>query len=251
MIGVVAGVGPYAGLDLLKKIADQTAARSDQEHLTVASLSQPATIPDRSAFLLGESLLNPAGPILEQLHQLEHLGATVAGIPCNTAHAAPIMDLIEHGLATSASRLRLLHMINEVGHMIQRHYPSVQTVGVLATIGTTFSRVYPQTLEPLGLRVINAGERLLKDKIQPAIYDTQYGIKACGYATERAREALLFSIDALRSQGAQAIILGCTELPLAFEGSEVGGLPLIDSNKALARALIRAFDPQKLRQFDA
>jgi aspartate racemase len=33
MIGIVGGVGPYAGLDLLKKIYDNTIANNDQEHL--------------------------------------------------------------------------------------------------------------------------------------------------------------------------------------------------------------------------
>ena len=50
MIGIVGGVGPFAGLDLLGKILGQTVAQTDQDHLTVVSLSQPSTIPDRTAF---------------------------------------------------------------------------------------------------------------------------------------------------------------------------------------------------------
>jgi len=246
MIGIVGGVGPFAGLDLLGKILGQTVAQTDQDHLTVVSLSQPSTIPDRTAFLLSETNLNPAQPILAQLHQLEQLGAAVAGIPCNTAHAPPIMDVIEQRLAASTGRLRLLHMINEVAQMLQRRYPSVKTVGVLSTIGTTFARVYPLTLEPLGYEVIDPDDSLLKRAVHPAIYDTQYGIKACGYATEKARQDILLAVDHLGERGAQAIILGCTELPLALSGKEIDGLPLIDSTMVLARALIRAVDPQKL-----
>ena len=145
MIGVIGGAGPFAGLDLLGKILTQTAADTDQDHLTVVTLSQPSTIADRTAFLLGETAINPAGPLLEQLRQLEEAGAEVAGIPCNTAHAPPIMDLITQGLAASGSRLRLLNMISEVGHMLQHHYPSVKKIGLLSTIGTAYSRVYPQT----------------------------------------------------------------------------------------------------------
>lgn len=213
MIGVVGGVGPFAGLDLLRKILGQTAALTDQDHLTVASLSRPSTIPDRTAFLAGKTRLNPARPILEQLRQLEQLGATVAGIPCNTAHVPPIMDVIEHGLAVSTYRLRLLHMIDEVGQVLQRHYPAVQTVGLLSTIGTSYARVYPLSLEPLGFKVIDVDERVLKEMVHPAIYDTKYGIKARGYATEKALGDILLAIEHLREQGAQAIILGCTELP--------------------------------------
>jgi aspartate racemase len=249
MIGIIAGAGPFAGLDLLNKITAQTVAQTDQEHLPVISISRPAAIPDRTAFLLGEISHNPAGPIMEQLRQLEIMGATIAGIPCNTAHAPPIREAVETGLAAFGSQLRFLNMIDEVGAMLRRHYPAVEKVGVLSTIGTAYARVYPLALEPQGFKVISAGEQLLKEKIQPAIYDKTYGIKACGRATTRAREDILFGITTLEAQGAQAVILGCTELPLAVSEREIDGLPIIDSTLALARALIRAVDPQKLRSW--
>ena len=169
MIGVIGGAGPFAGLDLLKKILAQTAAQTDQDHLAVVTVSQPATIPDRTAFLFGETEVNPAWPILEQLRQLEKLGAIVAGIPCNTAHAPPIMDVITRGLEASGSPLRLLHMISEVGYLLQRYYPSVKNVGLLSTIGTAYSRVYPLTLEPLGFQVIEPHERVLRGEFPKAV----------------------------------------------------------------------------------
>lgn len=250
MIGVIGGAGPFAGLDLLEKVLGQTVAHRDQDHLTVINVSQPAAIADRTAFLLGEIALNPAQPILDQLRQLEQFGATVAGIPCNTAHAPPIMDVIEQELDASGSRLHLLNMISEVGFMLQRHYPSVQTVGLLSTIGTAVSNVYPLTLEPLGFQVLEAQEQAVKEMVHAAIYDAQYGIKACGYATEKARGDILSAVDYLGERGAEAIILGCTELPLAVTEKEVNGLPQIDSTMALARALIRAVDPLKLRPWE-
>jgi aspartate racemase len=240
-------VGPFAGLDLLNKIATQTIAQTDQEHLTVLSISQPSTIPDRTAFLLGNSDINPAAPILTQLRQLEQLGVAVAGIPCNTAHAPKVFDRISEGLAEAASHLQLLHMIAEVGGALRRHYPAVQTVGVLSTTGAAQARVYPQILEPMGFRVLAPDAQLQVETVHPAIYDQDYGIKACGYVTRRAREGILQGIAYLQGNGAQAIILGCTELPLAFPEPELEGLPLIDSTLILARALISAVAPQKLR----
>jgi aspartate racemase len=53
MIGIVGGVGPYAGLDLLRKVYDNTVAGKDQDHLDVVMISVPAAIPDRTAYLLG------------------------------------------------------------------------------------------------------------------------------------------------------------------------------------------------------
>ena len=114
MIGIVGGVGPLAGLDLQAKIVAQTAAGRDQEHLPVLSLSWPGPIPDRTEYLLGQVAENPAGALLAQLRLLAAAGASVAGIPCNTAHAPAIFDVVRAGLAAFDRPLRLLHMIDDV-----------------------------------------------------------------------------------------------------------------------------------------
>lgn len=246
MIGVVAGVGPYAGLDLLGKILSQTVADKDQDHLTVASLSQPEAISDRTAFLLGEATLNPAFAIVEQLLKLEQMGASVVGIPCNTAHAPTIFDHIMQGLANAGSELNLLHMIAEVGRELQRMVPTINRVGVLSTIGTAVTRIYPLTLEPLGFEVLAVEDKLQSEVIHPAIYDPTYGIKACGTATRQARENLLLGVQQLQIAGAQAIILGCTEIPLAIPETHIDGMVVIDPALILARALISAVDPDRL-----
>ena len=80
-----------------------------------------------------------------------------------------------------------------------------------------------------------------------AIFDPEYGIKATGRGTERTCEDLRQSIALLREAGAQAIILGCTELPLAFSETNIDGLPLIDPTLILARAVIREVNPHKLK----
>ena len=94
MIGIVGGVGSYAGVDLLRKVYDQTMAAGDQEHLDTILLSMPSSIPDRTEYLVGEVDENPGKPIAEVLVQLDRAGATVAGIPCNTAHVEKIFGLI-------------------------------------------------------------------------------------------------------------------------------------------------------------
>jgi aspartate racemase len=246
MIGVVAGVGPYAGLDLLQKILTQTRASKDQDHLAVVSLSQPATIADRTAFLLGQTEVNPAVAILEQLLKLEGAGATVAGIPCNTAHAPAIFEPIERGLQSAGSRLELLHMIAEVGRVLASRRPQIKKVGVLSTTGTAVTRVYPLVLEPLGFEVLVVDEGVQEQAIQPAIYDPIFGIKACGRTTERARKGLSLGAERLAAAGAEVLVLGCTEIPIALPEGEVAGLPAIDPALTLARALISAYDPARL-----
>jgi len=180
VIGVVAGAGPFAGLDLLGKILDQTAAEKDQDHLTVISLSRPCEIPDRTEFLLGETAVNPAHAIFRQLQTLERAGAAVAAIPCNTAHAPAIFGLVQEQLQAAGSQIQFLHMIAETARFLRQQYPGLQRVGVLSTTGTYKFRLYPDLLEPAGFTVLVPDLRLQTENIHPAIYDRRYGIKARG-----------------------------------------------------------------------
>ena len=249
LIGLVGGVGPLAGLDLQAKIVAQTIAGRDQDHLPVLSISWPGPIPDRTEYLLGRVAQNPAYPILEQLRLLADMGATVAAIPCNTAHAPSIFDVIRDGVAGFARPLRLLHLIAETAAHIAAHYPAARTVGVLSTTGTWRTRLYPQLLETRGLRVV-APDAALQETINAAIYNPDHGIKSAGRATAQARADLARGIVALRAQGAEAVVLGCTEMPLAFPEGEYDGLPLVDSTWVLARALIREAAPERLRPLE-
>jgi aspartate racemase len=246
-IGVVGGVGPFAGIDLLGKIAAQTVAGEDQAHLTVLNWSQPNLIVDRTEFLLGKVAENPAFALAAQVQQLAKMGAEVVGIPCNTAHAPRIFAQIRAELAAADCDIILLHMIEEVGRFLQATHPSVRQIGVLSTTGTYRAGVYADVLEPLGFTAVLPPNTLQTEKIHPAIYDPIYGIKACGFVTEQAGNNLRLGIKSLKVAGAEAIILGCTELPLAFEKSHEASLPLIDPTLILARALIREANPTKLK----
>ncbi len=251
LIGIVGGVGPFAGLDLAAKVFDQTAARRDQEHLPVALLSLPHTIADRTAYLLGEVAENPACALADVIRKLETLGATAVGIPCNTAHAPRIFDVLLAELARTGSRVRLLHMIRETARFLAETLPGVQRVGVLSTTGTARAGIYPTVLATLGITALAPADDV-QARVQAAIYDETYGIKAqSSPVTGRARAELLAAAGHLAAQGAEAVILGCTEIPLALPGRTLlslpASLPAVDPTLVLARALIRETYPDKLK----
>jgi aspartate racemase len=246
IIGIVGGVGPLAGLDLQAKIVTQTLAGRDQEHLPVISVSWPGPIADRTEYLLGRVAENPAHAIAAQLRLLASMGATVAAIPCNTAHAPAIFDLVREGVAGFERPLRLLHLIDETAAHLAAHHPDLRAAGVLSTTGSWRTRLYPEALAGRGLRVV-APDAALQETVHAAIYDPAHGIKSAGRVTARARADLERAIVALRAAGAQAVILGCTELPVAFPERVWDGLPLIDPTLVLARALIREARPERLR----
>lgn len=250
IIGIVGGAGPFAGLDLQVKILNQTIARQDQDYLTIINLSQPNQLPDRTDFLLGKTAVNPAHAIFNQLQILERAGTAVAAIPCNTAHAPVIFDEVIAQLNGAGSRLQFLHMIQETAQYLRQYYPEIKRIGVLSTTGTYRARIYPELLEPAGFEVLVPDGVVQETAVHPAIYHPHYGIKVHGKATPQARNWLLQGTQNLQQQGAEAIILGCTEIPLGITENKIGTIWVIDPTTILARALIREANPAKLRPID-
>ena len=247
IIGIVGGVGPYAGLDLARKILDQTRAGSDQEHLPIALLSLPGQISDRTDFLTAQTRENPAHAIAQVIEKLHAMDAAVVGIPCNTAHAPAIFEPILADLEQAGCPLQPLHMLREVAAFLAEHCPAVRRVGLLATAGTVQSKVYESSLAEGGVAVLGPDEPT-RQAVHRAIYDPRWGIKTnANPPSGQARQCLLEAIEELRARGAQAVILGCTEIPLAIPESEIEGLTMIDPAIVLARALIQTVAPDKLR----
>jgi aspartate racemase len=246
-IGVIAGAGPFAGLDLLKKIFEQTIASSDQEHLDVLGLFRSSKLPDRTAYLLNPGLENPGYAIAAQALELEAAGATVVGIPCNTAHSPRIFDVALAELQERGSGITFINMIAETIASIQQQHPRLRHIGILSTTGTYRVKLYPNYLREAHLEAIVPDEDIQQTLIHNAIYDAIYGIKATGRATQKARQDLLKGFEHLVDKGAEAVILGCTEIPLAIPESTVGSIPAIDPTLILARALIRTANPTKLK----
>jgi aspartate racemase len=237
MVGIVGGVGSYAGIDLIKKIYDSTEATSDQDHLPVMMLSAPHKILDRTRYLLGEINENPGFAIAEVISVLCHNGAKIIGIPCNTAHSPRIFDEIRRMVPRDCM---LLHMVEEVGDHIVNYYPGLKRVGVLCTNGTYHSNVYGEILSRFGIDVIYPPVDIQYAFVHRAIYDPRYGIKAkSNPVTTRAKEELMMAALYLSEVGAEVIVLGCTEIPLAIQESNIGTASVIDATSVLAQALIR------------
>ncbi len=248
MIGIVGGVGPHAGLDLMKKLMDQTLAGSDQEHVDTLLFSLPSGIPDRTEYLLGQVDENPGKILAEILLRMEKVGVTVAGIPCNTAHAAPIFDAITARLEEAGSRIRLLHMIDETLDFLHANLPGAKRIGVLSTTGTYRAGIYRDALLAGGFVPVLPPDEMQLALIHTAIYDPEYGIKSVPDRIHpQARKNLDQGFSWLSGQGAQAVILGCTEIPLAFPSGSVRGMRTINPAVALARAFLREDAPEKLK----
>lgn len=248
VIGIIGGMGPYAGLDLARKIFDHTQSTKDQDHLPVALLSYPDRIIDRSTFLFGQVQENPAYALADIARRLEAAGAVVAGMPCNTAHSPAIFDVLTDELRRTGHSIRMLNMVRETARFIRDDMPGVRRIGLLSTLAVYRLGVYRRILEEEGLEPIAPEPAVQEEVVNRTIFDPAFGIKAqANPVTPRARQNLLDAIDHLAGRGAEAVILGCTELPLAITESFVDGIAVVDPTDVLARALIRETYPEKLR----
>ncbi|MEM7787874.1 MAG: amino acid racemase [Bacteroidota bacterium] len=246
-IGVLGGLGPYAGLDLVRWIFDETNAHRDQDHLPVALISYPGRIPDRGAWLTDQSAPSPVPGMIEVLRRLDDAGCAVAGIPCNTAHARPIYDRLGEALDADGRDLRIVHMVDSIVEALAEVAPEARRIGVLATSASVASRLHRVGLEAAGLEAV-VPDAAHQERVQDAIFEAEWGLKAQSAPPDaRARQALLDAADRLVARGAEAVILGCTELPLAIPEAARGVVPFVNSTRALARTLIRATHPGRLR----
>ena len=250
MIGIVGGIGPYAGLDLLRKVFDNTIAGKDQDHIDTILLSMPSSILDRTEYLVGKVKENPGLAIAEVAKRLEMAGAMVAGIPCNTAHVSEIFQPILDELLMEGCRIKVLHMIHETISFLAGTFPKIKRIGVLSTTGTYLNSVYKDALEAKGYEVSRPRSEMQEQLIHPAIYHPEYGIKSVSNPVQsKAKNNLLEGFSYLKERGAEAVILGCTEIPIAFSEKYIEGMVAIDPTTVLARALIQYDTPEKLKPY--
>ncbi len=225
-IGILGGMGPEATADLFRKIIRATPAKTDQEHLRVIIDSNPQ-IPDRTAAILAGGA-DPVPALQMTARNLERAGAGLIVVPCNTAHYF-------YPQIAAAVQIPVLHMIRETVAAILRLPVTVQTVGLLATTGTIRTALYHRELAAGGLSVLTPAEAD-QTLVMEAIYGPD-GIKAGGMALpgETLRQAAATLIGA----GAEAIICGCTEIPLVLQDGDLA-VPVLDPTWVLAAAAVRA-----------
>ena len=222
-IGIIGGMGPEATLDLFGKIIRHTDASCDAEHIRVY-IDCHTGIPDRTRAILegGES---PVPYIAESAQKLAAMGADFLLLPCNTSH-------YYYDEICAASTVPVVNMIRTAAEALRDE--GVTRVGVLATDGTLRSGVYQRELESCGVASVcptGEGQRA----VMSLIYD---GIKANAPAFDIA--PIQQVLADLRRQGAQRIVLGCTELPVAFTRYGIDATDTVDATDILARVAVAA-----------
>lgn len=224
VVGILGGMGPEATADFYLKLVYATPARCDQEHLRVLIWSDP-TIPDRTEALLTHGA-DPRPALIAGAKLLKRSGAEMLAVPCNTAHA--FLQAVQ-----AQVDVPIIHMIEETAKYVRQLVPPVQKVGLLSTTGTQKAGLYQSWLETCGVAVITPADDSQEDLVMGSIRAIKAGKPGSAVRPQLTRAAL-----GLIEAGAQAIIGGCTEVPVGLSGSDIP-VPFIDPAEILAAAVVR------------
>ena len=195
ILGVIGGMGVQATGCFYEMLTAMQTVKHEQDYLDVLIYSKPS-IPDRTAFITGQSAVSPLEPLLHAAGVLEKAGATCIAMPCVTGHYF-YNELVQ------VVKVPILNMLEETARYAANH--GYKKVGLLATDGTVQGRFFHDAFAAYGI------ETIVPDAAgQTAVMDLIYAIK-CG-ASRDAGYGLDTAIDNLYSSGAQAVVLGCTEL---------------------------------------
>lgn len=218
-VGVLGGMGPDATVDFMAKVIALTPAAKDQDHLQMLVDHNPK-VPNRRDAILADG--EDPGPALAAMaRRLQEAGAEFLVIPCNTAYV--FQDAI-----TAATSIPLISIIDVTIDAVSEQSPGAKKVGILATDGCLMAGVYQDQLADQGF------EPILPTDIELTNFmDLTNKIKS-GYQGEVVAGAMRKLAQALESRGAQAIIAGCTEIPLVLDATMLD-VPLISSTDVLAQ----------------
>ena len=166
-----------------------------------------------------------AALMLDSARRLKATGAQLLLCPDNTIHQA--FDLV-----APRSPLPWLHIARVVADEARDR--GFHHVGVLGTSWLVRSEVYPQALQAVGLEAVRPSDAW-RDELGALIMDELVPGRIQAGTVHRFQLA----IDELRERGCDAVVLGCTEIPLIISDANAS-LPTLDSTRLLARAALRA-----------
>jgi len=225
ILGVIGGMGPMAGIYFCELVTQKTLASKDAEHIDMVLCSFPR-IPDRTAYLLDKSNPSPVDEIVRIGKSLVSQGCTVIAVPCVTSFG--MYD--EYSPQIDA---KILHMPDETALYLKKS--GVKKVGIMATDGTVHTGLFQTSCKKQGIETVVPDETHQK-MVMSVIYDqvkagapvdlVMFG-EICRHMTE---------------QGAEKIILGCTELSLVFRGNHPD--ICVDAMEVLAEACIKTIGKQ-------
>ena len=161
--------------------------------------------------------------LVSGIQLLDQAGAQLIAIPCNTVHCC--FDAM-----TGATKIPILHVAGVTARAVAA--AGIRRVGLCSSVTTVRTKLYENACAALGIDVI-----IPSSENQENVNDVIESVMA-GTNDEEEMLALKSVILALWRRGAEGVILGCTELPLAIN-QKWTDVPLFDSLALLAQETVK------------
>ena len=221
VVGVLGGLGPDTSVDFMARVIAATEASCDQEHIRMLVDHNPA-VPNRHDAIAGKT--PSVGPQLAAMAAgLEKAGADFLVMVCNTAHA--YADDIR-----AATSIPFISIIDITVDALADQ--PLKQVGIMAAQGCLQANLYQQALSDLGYEPILWSE-VEQEEFMTLVYRIKAGERDpdIGADISRLAASLVF-------EGAEALIAGCTEIPL-FLSAVNAPAPLFSSTDLLVAHTIK------------
>ena len=223
-VGVLGGMGPAATLDFFARALKAAHAKRDQDHIRLIIDCNPS-VPDRNAAVAGTGP-SPAPVLQEMARGLQRAGAEILVMPCNAAHAF-LADI------EAATKLPVVSIIEVTVEQTRRAVPHAKRVGVLASSGCIDAELYQKAFAAHDVQSL-----VPEGKAREKFMATLYRIKS-GDLSAEVRGDMRAIANELIASGAEAVVAGCTEVPLVLNAADIAA-PLINSTDCLVEATIAA-----------
>lgn len=232
---VLGGMGTLATESFVRLVNENTNAHCDQEFLDYVVFND-ASVPDRTAYIVGESSENPFPVIADDIRKANAIGASFIVLTCNTAHY--FYDDFQE-----LSDVPLLHMPRLAVETVAHQYGTAANkrqirVGLFATDGSLQSGVYQREIGDAGFTCVTP-DSALQSEVMSLIYDD---VKSGTLNRNHYVSVLQQAFDSAGSMRCDTLILGCTELSVlneAFPMTDDPDVSLVDAQAELVLETVR------------
>lgn len=226
-IGIVAGSAEGAALCYRTICLEAAAFMGEHNHPEITMNSVP--LAEHMRHIRAGDWEGLAAMLVDSAHKVARAGAEFAVCPDNTYHQA-------FKYVVARSPIPWLHIASAVAE--EAHRLGYARLGILGTKYLTEGPVYPEALEEYRL-----GSEIPDEPDRVKINDIIFKELVNGVILEDSRLYLNSVTAKLKARGCDAVVLGCTEIPLIVRADD-SPLPTLDSTRLLARAALkRALEP--------
>lgn len=221
---ILGGMGTIATESYVRLINHRVKISKDQDYLNYI-LVNDAQIPDRTAYIKDHTKESFFFALKDDVEKQSLLKPDFFVMPCNTAH------YFYHDLA-ALTDIPFLNMMDIAVHHFMEKFPKEEKIGLIATEGSIFDKLYENSIVKNGRKVELGG-----NEIQPLVNELIYSdIKENGYVDGELYHRILRKMH--DDYGCNVILLGCTELSLAQEKAPNHPYNVIDPQSILADVTI-------------